>query len=101
MAIAIFTQAMASSLPPARQIAEEPHDPGSHIFIDRGAVAHGDLGHFGQILIEQVRQLFGFEAVGRLREIGDVREEDRQFLPLRGDSGALSAAEDRIVELVR
>jgi hypothetical protein len=99
MTIAILTQAMASSLLP--RLAEEPHDPVPHIFIDRGAVAHGDLGHFGQILIEQVRQLFGFETVGRLREIGDVREEDREFLPLRGDSGCVRAGEDRIIQLGR
>jgi hypothetical protein len=49
-------------------------------------VAHGDFGHFGQILIEQVCQLLGFETVRGLGEIGDVREEDRQFLPLGRDS---------------
>jgi hypothetical protein len=41
------------------------------------------------------------ETVGSLGEIGDVREEDRQLLPLGGDSDALPAGENRIVQLGR
>src|ERR1700739_373956 len=102
MAIAILTQAMASSL--LSRLAGSPKNPmiaSPYILGDRGAVADGDLRHFGQILIEQVRQLLGFETVGGLGEIGDVREEYGQLLPLGGDSGALSAGEDGIVQLVR
>jgi hypothetical protein len=87
--------------PPARRIAEKTHDRVPDILVDRGAVTDGDLGHFGQILIEQVCQLLGFETVGSLGEIGDVREEDRQLLPLGGDSDALPAGENRIVQLGR
>jgi hypothetical protein len=50
-------------------------------------------------LIEQVRQLLGFETVGGLSEIGDVREEDRQLLSLGGNLNALFTGEDRIVQL--
>jgi hypothetical protein len=66
-----------------------------------GAVTGGDLRHFRQILIQQVRQLFGFENVGGLGEICDVREEDRQLLPFGGDCGGLCASKDRLVQLSR
>jgi hypothetical protein len=86
---------------PTRRIAEEPDDRVPYVFVDRGAVAHGDLGHFDQILIEQVCQFLGFETVGGLGEIGDVREKDRQFLPLGRDSSSMRTGENRIVQLGR
>jgi hypothetical protein len=54
-------------------------------------VTDGDLGHFGQILVEQVGQLLGSQAVGGLREIGDIGVENRQFFPIGGAFRTLEA----------
>jgi hypothetical protein len=96
-----LTHAIESYASAACRIAKERHDRVPHVLVYRGTVTDSDLGHFGQILIEQVRQFLGFETVGGLGEIRDVREEDRQLFPLGGDSGAVSTGEDRIVQLGR
>jgi hypothetical protein len=83
------------------RIAEEGEDRIADVFVDGGAEIQRDLRHLRQVVIQQTRQLLGFEAVGRLGEIGDVGEEDGQLLALGRDLGRLLAGEDRIVDLGR
>ncbi len=60
-----------------------------------------DPGHFGQVVIEQIRQFLGLQLVGGFGETGDVREEDRQLLSSAGELDLLATGEDRLVDLWR
>ncbi len=102
MAMAMRTQARASSLTPFDfRVAEEHHDRIADIFVDGGAVLERDVRHFGQITVEQMGEVFRFELVGGLGEIDHVGEEDGQLLAVRGDLDILRAGEDRVVDLRR
>jgi hypothetical protein len=45
-------------------------------------------------VVQEVGQVFGFQAVCGPGEIGNVREEDSKFLALRSDLNALLAGEN-------
>jgi hypothetical protein len=53
-------------------IAEEDQDRVAHVLVDGRAVIEGDPGHFREIVVYEVGELFGFHAVGGLGEPGDV-----------------------------
>ena len=60
-----------------------------------------DVRHLGQIAVEQIGEVLGFELVGGLGEIDHVGEEDGELLAARGDLDILRAGEDRVVDLRR
>ena len=86
---------------PGFGVAEEQQHRVADVLVDGGAVRERDLRHLGQVLIEDIRQLLGFQLVGGFGEACDVGEEDGQLLALGGYLDRLRAAEDRPVNLRR
>lgn len=100
--MAMLTQAKASSLtPPRLRVPEKDDDCVADVLVDRRPVIERDPGHFRQVLVEQLGQLLGFQAVGRFGKTSNIREEHRQFLALAGDLDLLAAGENRFVDLRR
>ena len=84
-----------------RRIAEE-HDNGvTDIFVDGCAVLQRDLRHFGEVVIEQLREVFRLHLVGDLGETDEVGEANGELLALADDLDVLLAGEDRVVDLRR
>ena len=82
-------------------VAEEHHDRVTDIFVDGGAVFERDVRHFGEVAVQEVGQVLGFELLGGLGEIDHVGEEDGELLAVGGHLDALRAGEDGIVDLRR
>ena len=57
---------------------EQHHDRVPDELVERSAVLERDVGHLGQVFVEHRRELVWIEALGRLREVLEVREEDGQ-----------------------
>ena len=83
------------------RVAEERDNGVADVFVDRRPVVEGDLRHLGQIVVQEVGQLLGLQAVSGPCEIGDVGEEDGQLLALRGDLDRLLAREGANLKLTR
>ena len=86
---------------PCLGIAEKDDDGVADILVDGRAEIEGNAGHLGEILVEQLGQIFGFQSIGRLGEPRDVREEYGQLLAAARDLHLLLAAEDRLIDLRR
>ena len=83
------------------RIAEEDQHGVADEFVDGSAMRQGDLGHFGEILVQQFGDLFRLQAFGRGGEILDVGKEDRQPFALGMDGDVLLPAENALVDLRR
>ncbi len=60
-----------------------------------------DLGHLGQVMVQQLGQVLRFQLLGGLGEAGDVGEEDRQLATVARHLHLLLAGEDRFIDLRR
>ena len=67
--------------------------------VDGAAVLERDRGHFGEVLIEQLRNQLELKPLGGGGEVLDVREEDRELLALGLDRDVLLPAENAFVDL--
>jgi hypothetical protein len=67
----------------------------------RGAVVERDPRHLGEVLVEQLGDVLGFQRVGSLGEARDVGEEHSELLAPAGELDLLPALEDRGVDLRR
>ena len=83
------------------RVAEKYQHGVTDEFIDRAAMRERNRRHFGEVLVEQLRDLLGLETLGGRGDILDVGEEDRQLLPLRADGDVLLPAENAFINLRR
>src|SRR6516164_9579542 len=58
-------------------VAEEDEDGVADVLVDRPTKLEGDLRHLSQIMVEELRQILGFQPFSRLGEAFEVREKDR------------------------
>src|SRR4029077_13169480 len=58
-------------------VAEEDEDGVADVLVDRPTKLKSDLRHLSQIMVQELRQILGFEPFSRLREAFEVGEEDR------------------------
>jgi hypothetical protein len=56
----------------------ERHDGIADVFVERAQIAKQNVGHGGEILIQQIYEIVGREALGERGEIADVAEHHGQ-----------------------
>ena len=84
------------------RVAEEDQHRVADELVDGAAVLNSAIvRHFGEIFVEQLRDLLGLQPLGGRGEVLDVGEEDRELLALGVDGDVLLAAEDALVDLRR
>jgi hypothetical protein len=85
---------------PGFRISKKQHDGVADEFVDGGAVLKRNRRHFPEILIQKIREFFGFQQVG-LGKAGNIGKENRQLLALRSDLDVFLPAEYRFIQLRR
>src|ERR1700757_1185303 len=81
------------------RVAEEDEDGIADVFIYRSTKFEGDLRHLREIVVEELRQVLGFQPFSRLGETFEVREKDGQFLSPTGHCHVATTSEDRFIYL--
>ncbi len=78
---------------------EGRHDHVALVFVEVAVVGQDDIGHLGEVDVEQGDELLGLEALGKGREVLQIGEEHRQLAPLPPGVDAVRLAHEQLDEL--
>src|SRR5262249_4835422 len=82
-------------------IAKEQYNGITNVLVDCCTVLQRNFRHFGQVMVEQLREILRLHFVSNLGESNQIGEADRKLLAFADDLNLLLAREDRIINLRR